>query len=130
MTYQFKVGDTGKTRGGRKYEIICVTRRSSEGYRVVALLEDQNSLDTVMCYRESGIVHTTGPSPLDLLPPTAIMYWITLYYPHSTDRGDTRTTFYSQPVPKGDRTFIGYEIARGTCEMDHTGKYFNFVVTN
>ena len=44
MAYKFKVGDTGKTRDGQNYRVICTDMRSVFD-TIVALLHDDDSPD-------------------------------------------------------------------------------------
>ncbi len=68
MSYQFKVGDTGKTRDGRPYRVLATDLKGS--YPVAAAVE-------YGIYEESFRFTTTGKFNdqdkdhlLDLLPPT------------------------------------------------------------
>ena len=82
MSYRFKVGDKGKTRGGRTYRVICDDvqwTRPANGPTVIALLdpattslrgEEQRSYDPYGKCRFSD--------QYDLLPPT-VTKWLNVW---------------------------------------------------
>lgn len=81
--YEFKVGDTGKTRGGLDYRVICVDGKLYAGYRIVALVKGEDEdYETTIAYRNDGKYenHTAICSGLDLLPPPQKRtVWVNFY---------------------------------------------------
>ena len=77
MSYQFKVGDKGKTRCGEPYRIIC-TDRNHDVYSMIVLVGSNK--ERVENYTSIGSYVERQPcSDHDLLPPTVTKYlnvWI------------------------------------------------------
>ena len=66
MSYTFKVGDKGKTRGGEDYEVICVEPRVTEGEKMVSLVSG-----SLRFYEGDGSYWCDGSeSKYDLIPPS------------------------------------------------------------
>jgi len=61
----FKVGDTGKTRNGLDYRVICVDVVGNE--TVVALLADEDGIESSYHYHEDGCFYDDGEGDLDLI---------------------------------------------------------------
>lgn len=135
MTYQFKVGDKGKTRDDRHYRIICDDRKNGSGYSLVVLVEDVSAgstYESLLCYTSSGRANPSVNSANDLMPPTTTAYWATFHFPVTRSYQT-----YSRTTKELTDSLITSHVmndcilvARGTCEIDHEGKRFNFVVTN
>lgn len=79
MPYEFKVGDTGKTRDGRAYRVVAVDVATETGRCVIALAR-QNQPDgqeTVVRTRLDGRVYVDdNEAGADLLPPKIKVYQI------------------------------------------------------
>jgi hypothetical protein len=71
MAYQFKVGDTGKTRDGHPYRVIA-TDVAGE-YPILALVSYEDG-EFPMRRRRDGVHLLTGQSPGDLIPSTPAVY--------------------------------------------------------
>jgi len=71
MTHQFKLGDTGLTRYGDKYRVICTdVNEGKRGQTIVALVHlDGDPTETVREFWSNGRVDLGGQSNFDLLPP-------------------------------------------------------------
>jgi len=61
----FKVGDKGKTRNGMDYRVICVDVVGNEP--VVALLADEDGIESSYHYHEDGCFYGDGEGDLDLI---------------------------------------------------------------
>jgi len=61
----FKVGDTGKTRGGQDYRVVCVDAEGDNP--VVALIRGDNEKDFPVTYKGKGNFFIDGEHPLDLI---------------------------------------------------------------
>ena len=67
--YKFKVGDTGLTRDGAKYRVICIDRASVAGvYTVVAMVLSRNEEETPFTYKPCGTCIAGQTNGLDLMP--------------------------------------------------------------
>lgn len=76
MTYQFKVGDKGKTKGGQNYRVIC-TDAKRVNYPIIALVWGVHLKDeTVFSYDKSGENSAIG---LGLLPPDPEILYTTYH---------------------------------------------------
>lgn len=72
MTYKFKVGDTGKTRGGESYRVIAVGLNHVRS--VAAVVKRTNGLEIVGTFFPNGHSYDGGRSEFDLIPPTPAVY--------------------------------------------------------
>lgn len=88
MSYKFKVGDEGKTRGGRAYRVICNNRkwvRPANGPTVIALLDPETTTlngEELCNYDAHG--KCAFSARYDLLPPT--VKYLNVWY--NTRSGD------------------------------------------
>jgi hypothetical protein len=90
MTYQFKVGDTGKTRDGRRYRVLATDLKSVE--TIVAAITPPNGEEFVVERLATGKVHLDGSRAVgDLMPPTQVVY-INVY-----ERQDGTRCAYNHP---------------------------------
>ena len=72
MAYQFKVGDTGKTRDGRAYRVIATDVESPEPIAVV--IQDGPGEEYVASRYPDGTQAPCGELCGDLIPPTPAVY--------------------------------------------------------
>ena len=73
MTYQFQVGDTGKTRDGRPYRVIATDLKSDE--TIVAIIEYNGGNEfATMRFANGHVVADGGLQAGDLMPPTPVVY--------------------------------------------------------
>lgn len=72
--YQFKVGDKGKTRDGRKeYEVISISDRVDRGLvAVIKYLDDEQH--RIGTWYPNGMFMPGKPQKDDLMPPTRTVY--------------------------------------------------------
>ena len=74
----FKIGDTGKTREGRPYRVICVDKAGESP--VVALVHHDDGDEGAIAYLQNGRVHPTSETPFDLLrEPEKVTLWFNLW---------------------------------------------------
>ena len=53
--YEYKVGDTGRSRCGKKYRVICTDRRTDTGkFCVIALLKEDSGHESIETYSADG----------------------------------------------------------------------------
>jgi hypothetical protein len=73
MTHQFKVGDTGKTRDGRRYRVIATDLKSDE--TIAAAITNPSGEEYVVVRFATGkyFVDET-PDKSDLMPSTPAVY--------------------------------------------------------
>ena len=91
MTYQFKVGDTGKTRDGRAYRVLATDLKNAE--TIVVAIENERGEEYVTKRFANGKVFAGGTSASgDLIPPTPAVY-INVYVCE-----DGRRYSYNYPV--------------------------------
>jgi hypothetical protein len=73
MTHQFKVGDTGKTRDGRRYRVIATDLKSED--TIVAAITLLSGEEYVALRFATGKRFADGTSDADdLMPPTPAVY--------------------------------------------------------
>lgn len=73
--YKFKVGDTGLTRNGRKFRVICTDKISViPEYVLVALVTEEDGAEQQRMATAYGVFVATLESALDLMPPRPKMY--------------------------------------------------------
>lgn len=73
MAYQFKVGDTGKTRGARPYRVLATDLKSSE--TIVAAITDPNGQEYAVTRFANGNALASGTlNGGDLMPPAPVVY--------------------------------------------------------
>lgn len=73
--YKFKVGDTGLTRDGRKFRVICTDKISViPEYVLVALVTEEDGAEQQRMATVYGCFVATLESALDLMPPRPKMY--------------------------------------------------------
>ena len=80
MTHKFQVGDTGKTRDGREYRVICT---DAGGKRPIVALVKLSTGEWSSCmFRTDGRNSLVGAMGNDLLPPPPktrkIVRWVVL----------------------------------------------------
>ena len=91
MAYEFKVGDTGKTRDGRPYRVIATDLKNAE--TIAAAIETPSGEEYVtMCFANGKVYGGGTPSDNDLIPPTPAVY-INVY-----EHKDGRRYSYNYPV--------------------------------
>ena len=98
--YEFKVGDTGMTRGGQQYRVICTDRRTDTGkFCVIALLKEDSGHESIEMYSADGRwdIHNQD-THFDLLQP---LLPITPGKYRCRD-GSEATVCGIQPEPTGD----------------------------
>ena len=78
MSYKFKVGDKGKTRGGKPYRVICVDRVVTGGSCVVALLCAENGIEYFSHHTPDGRRLVPRQAADDLMPPT-VTKWLDVW---------------------------------------------------
>ena len=102
MAYQFKVGDTGKTRDGRAYRVVAVDVKGPEPIAVLIAQCSGGAAEEYLATRlENGRVGTVREVDGDLIPPTPAVY-INVY---EWEDG-TRSTGAAHDTRKGaDETF-------------------------
>lgn len=73
MAYEFKVGDTGKTRGGRSYRVLATDLKSDQ--TIVVVIELPSGEEYVAKRFANGNFYASGtPNDADLIPPTPAVY--------------------------------------------------------
>ena len=73
MAYEFKVGDTGKTRDGRPYRVIATDLKNAE--TIVAIIEHIGGDEfATMRFANGHVVADGRPQAGDLIPPTPAVY--------------------------------------------------------
>ena len=73
MAYEFKVGDTGKTRDGRLYRVIATDLKSDE--TIVAIIEHIGGDEfATMRFANGHVVADGRPQAGDLIPPSPSVY--------------------------------------------------------
>ena len=73
MAYQFKVGDTGKTRGGRPYRVLATDLKNAE--TIVAIIEHIGGDEfATMRFANGHVVADGRPQAGDLIPPAPAVY--------------------------------------------------------
>lgn len=111
MAYKFKVGDTGKTRGGREYRVICVDRKVVGDSCVVALLGSENGLEYPTYRTPDGRRIKGNHIDVDDLTPPTVTKWLNVCM-------DSDGTCVSYLYPSEDvaKTFV-------------TETAFNYIIT-
>ena len=72
MAYQFKVGDTGKTRDGRAYRVVATDMKGTGPLAVIIL--DTDGREYVTERRACGMLFSGVTDRGDLIPPTPAVY--------------------------------------------------------
>ena len=73
--YKFKVGDTGLTRDGRKFRVICTDKISViPEYVLVALVTEEDGAEQQRVATVYGCFVATLESAIDLMPPRPKMW--------------------------------------------------------
>ena len=72
MTYKFKTGDKGKTRGGYDYEVLRNYLHVTRERCIAVLITFNNGDQEVISIAENGI--SGGSGEYDLIPPTRKVY--------------------------------------------------------
>ena len=73
--YKFKVGDTGLTRDGRKFRVICTDKISvNPEYVLVALVTEKDGTEQQKIATVYGTFIDPHKSAIDLMPPRPKMY--------------------------------------------------------
>lgn len=97
MTYKFKTGDKGKTRGGYDYEVLHDNLCRLGGYFSAVIVTDNNGDQFVLNAAANGRVAGGVDSEYDLLPPTRKVYvnfyWdgCAFWYDNAVDAGRYRS---------------------------------------
>lgn len=72
MKHEWKVGDTGKTRGGYDFRIVCVDAKGD--YPIIALIDYGRPNESVILVKENGRLYKDdSDASADLMPPAPKM---------------------------------------------------------
>lgn len=111
MSYEFKVGDTGKTRGGQPYRVLATD--ANGGWPLVALVNGDVETKLLDGRAWSNQSH----SITDLLPPTRTVTTSRVWEAFSRVDGRRIWSDVKEPDPLSYKQYIVVEIPPQTHEV-------------